>query len=72
MTIKKDDNVKILVGKDKGKTGKVLKALPRENKVVVAGINKVKRHQKARKEGQKGQVIEMEMPMHVSNVAIVK
>ena len=72
MTIKKDDNVKILVGKDKGKTGKVVKSLPRENKVVVAGINKVKRHQKARKEGQKGQVVEMEMPMDVSNVALVK
>ncbi|MEI6057498.1 MAG: 50S ribosomal protein L24 [bacterium] len=72
MTIKKDDNVKILVGKDKGKTGKVVKSLPRENKVVVAGINKVKRHQKARKDGQKGQVIEMEMPLHVSNVALVK
>ncbi len=72
MTIKKDDNVKILVGKDKGKTGKVLKAFPREDKVLVAGINKVKRHQKARKEGQKGQVVEMEMPMDVSNVALVK
>ena len=72
MKIKKDDNVKILVGKDKGKTGKVVKSLPRENKVVVAGINKVKRHQKARKEGQKGQVVEMEMPMDVSNVALVK
>jgi large subunit ribosomal protein L24 len=72
MTIKKDDNVKILVGKDKGKTGKVLKSFPREDKVVVAGINKVKRHQKPRKEGQKGQTIEMEMPLHVSNVALVK
>ena len=72
MTIKKDDNVKILAGKDKGKTGKVVRALPREDKVVVAGINKVKRHQKARKEGQKGQTVEMEMPMHVSNVALVK
>ena len=72
MTIKKDDNVKILVGKDKGKTGKVLKSFPRESKVLVAGINKVKRHQKARKEGQKGQTVEMEMPLHVSNVALVK
>ncbi len=72
MTIKKDDNVKILVGKDKGKTGKVVKAFPREDKVIVAGVNKVKRHQKARKEGQKGQMVEMEMPMHVSNVTLVK
>ena len=72
MTIKKDDNVKILAGKDKGKTGKVLRSIPREDKVVVAGINKVKRHQKARKEGQKGQTVEMEMPLHVSNVALVK
>ena len=72
MTIKKDDNVKILVGKDKGKTGKVLKSFPREDKIIVAGINKVKKHQKAQKQGQKGQTIEKEMPLHVSNVAIVK
>jgi large subunit ribosomal protein L24 len=72
MHIKKDDNVKILAGKEKGKTGKVLKALPKEDKVIVMGLNKLKRHQKPRKEGQKGQIIDKEMPIHVSNVALVK
>ena len=72
MHIKKDDNVKILAGKEKGKTGQVLRALPKEDKVIVMGLNKLKRHQKPRKEGQKGQIIEKEMPIHVSNVAKVE
>jgi len=58
-----------LTGKDAGKTGEVVKAMPKENKVVVSGVNKMKRHQRARRQGEKGQVIEKEMPLHVSNVA---
>jgi large subunit ribosomal protein L24 len=72
MTIKKNDNVIILTGKDKGKTGKVIKSFPRDNKVVIEGLNLVKKHQRPRKEGQKGQVIDQAMPIHVSNVAIKK
>jgi large subunit ribosomal protein L24 len=72
MTIKKNDNVIILTGKDKGKTGKVLKVMPRDNRVLVEGLNLVKKHQKARKEGQKGQVVDQAMPIHVSNVAVKK
>ena len=68
MHIKKGDTVKILTGKDKGKTGKVLKAFPKENKVLVEGVNIYKKHERARKEGQKGQVVERAVPIQVSNV----
>jgi len=68
MHIKKNDIVKILTGKDKGKTGKVLKAFPKENKVLIEGVNIYKKHERARKEGQKGQVIERPVPIQVSNV----
>ena len=68
MKIKSGDNIIVITGKDKGLTGKVLKAFPRENKIIVEGVNIKKRHQKARREGQKGQIIETAYPMHVSNV----
>ncbi len=71
MKIKKGDNVIVIAGKDKGKTGKVLKALPVESKVLVDGVNVLKKHRKARRSGEKGQVVEMAMPVHISNVAIV-
>ncbi len=72
MNIKKGDLVKILTGDDKGKTAKVLKALPSINKVLVEGINTIKRHQKPTRQGQKGQIIEKPMPINVSNVALTK
>jgi large subunit ribosomal protein L24 len=68
MNIKKGDNVIVLTGKDKGKKGAVVKALPKEDKVVVSGVNISKKHSRPKKSGQKGQVIEMTMPIHVSNV----
>ena len=68
MKIKKDDKVIVLTGKDKGKTGQVLKALPKENKVVVSGVNVIKKHQKARKSNEKGQIIDKTMPIDASNV----
>ncbi len=71
MKIKKDDNVIVLSGKDKGKSGKVLQAMPKVDKVVVKGVNIRKRHIRPRKQGEKGQIIEMEAPIHVSNVMIV-
>jgi large subunit ribosomal protein L24 len=70
MHVKKGDKVVVLAGKDKGKTGEVVRSLPQINKVVVAGVNKVKKHERARKQGAKGQTVEREMPLHVSNVAI--
>lgn len=72
MTIKKDDNVIVLTGKYKGKTGKVIKSMPKEHKVIVSGVNIMKKNQRARKEGQKGQIVEKTMPIDVSNVALKK
>jgi large subunit ribosomal protein L24 len=72
MKIKKGDNVIVLAGRDKGKKGKVIKAFPKKNRVLVEGINKVKKHQKPRKGGEKGQVIEVAMPIQVSNVKLDK
>lgn len=71
MKIKKNDNVIILSGKDKGKTGKVLKAIPRELKVVVEGINIRKVHKKANRAEGKGQIIEKAYPIHASTVALI-
>ncbi len=71
MKIKKDDNVIVMTGKDKGKTGKVLKAFPAENKIIISGVNVKKMHQKARKEGQKGQMVEISAPFNASNVMII-
>ena len=72
MKIKKDENVIVLTGKDKGKTGKVLKAMPKEGRVIVSGVNMYKKNQKARRQGQKGQVIEVNGSINVSNVALKK
>jgi large subunit ribosomal protein L24 len=71
MKIIKGDTVIVTVGADKGKTGKVLKAFPADNKVVVDGVNKKKVHERTRKSGSKGQIVEKIMPISVSNVAIV-
>lgn len=69
MQIKKGDNVKVLVGKDAGKSGKVVRAFPKLEKVLVEGVNLKKRHQRARKQGAKGQIVEVATPIHVSNVS---
>lgn len=71
MKIKKDDNVIVLQGKDKGKTGKVLNVFADTNKVVVEGINISKKHQKPRQSGKSGEIIEISQPMDASNVAYV-
>jgi len=70
MKIKKGDNVTVIAGKDKGKSGKVLRALPKLDKVIVDGVNIAKRHQKPRKSNQKGQIVDKTLPIHVSNVKI--
>ncbi|MFA6257243.1 MAG: 50S ribosomal protein L24 [Candidatus Paceibacterota bacterium] len=72
MKIKKGDSVIIMAGKDKGKSGKVVHALPKKNKVVVEGLNMTKRHQRPRKSGEKGTVLSMAMPIDVSNVKKAK
>lgn len=71
MKLKKDDNVIVIAGKEKGKKGKILRVLPKENKVIVEGLNIVKKNQRPRKSGEKGQIISIAMPIHVSNVMIL-
>jgi large subunit ribosomal protein L24 len=71
MKIRKGDRVVVLSGKDKGKTGVVMFAFPKERKVIVEGVNVVKRHTKARRETMQAGIIDKDMPIHVSNVAIV-
>jgi large subunit ribosomal protein L24 len=71
MKIKRDDNVVIIAGKDKGKTGKVVKAFPKTSQIVISGVNVKKRHTKARQGGKKGEIIEKSAPIHVSNVMLI-
>lgn len=68
--IKKGDKVVVLSGKDKGKTGTVSRVLPKDGKVVVSGVNTVKRHQRATQTNAGG-IEEKDAPIHVSNVALV-
>ncbi|HEY4478262.1 MAG TPA: 50S ribosomal protein L24 [Candidatus Paceibacterota bacterium] len=70
--IKKDDTIIVLTGRDKGKTGKVTKSMPKIDKVIVSGINMMKKHQKPKQKGQKGQMVEKAMPIHISNIALKK
>lgn len=69
MKLKKGDNVIVITGRDKGKKGKIVRVLPADNKVVVEGINMMKKHQRARTSTEKGQMINMSMPIHASNVS---
>ena len=71
MKIKKGDSVKILKGKDAGKIGKIIKSLPKENKVVVEGLNLVKKHIRPKKQGEKGQVVEVPRPINISNTMLI-
>ncbi len=71
MKIRKGDLVVVLQGKDRGKEGVVMRALPKENKVIVEGVNIAKKHQKATKATMQGGIIDKDMPLDVSNVALV-
>ena len=68
MKIKVGDQVKVIAGKEKGKEGKVIKTLKNEEKVVIEGLNKIKKHLIPRYTGQNGTIEEVEAPIHVSNV----
>lgn len=68
MRIKKGDTVEVIAGKDKGKTGKVLRCIPKLDRVVVEGVNVVTKHQKPRGPQQPGGITKSEAPIHVSNV----
>lgn len=71
MKIKVGDNVRVLSGNDKNKEGEVLKVIPKENKVVVKGVNIRKKHKKATKQGEPSGILEMEFPIDVSKVGII-
>ena len=71
MKLKRGDTVKILIGKDKGKTGKVERFYPVSSKVLVEGINKFKRHIKSRTKDQKSEIVEITKPLSISNVVMV-
>ena len=68
MKIKVNDQVEIIAGKDKGKTGRVLKTLRKKDRVVVEGINMIKKHQKPNNANENGGIFDMEAHIHVSNV----
>lgn len=71
MKITKGDSVIIISGKDKLKKGKVLKVFPKENKVLVEGVNIRKKHVKPKKSGEKGETIQVSVPINVSNVKLI-
>ena len=71
MRLKKDDTVKIIAGKDKGRTGKIVKVDPVNERVIVQGANMVKKTMKKQNAQDKGGIMEVEAPIHVSNVALV-
>lgn len=71
MRIRKDDEVKIIAGDDKGKVARVLRVIPEEDKIVVEGINLVYKHVKPNAKNQKGGRITKEMPIHVSNAMLI-
>lgn len=71
MKLKKGDEIEVIAGKDRGKRGKVLRVLSGENRVLVEGVNVLKKHRKARRDGEKGERMEMPFPIHASNVMLV-
>lgn len=66
--VKTGDLVYVISGRQKGKTAKVLRVMPKEERVVLEGLNKVKRHKKPTKDNPKGQIVDIEAPIHLSNV----
>lgn len=71
MKIKVGDNVRVITGSNKGKEGKVLRVLRNENRVVVDGVNVVKKHVKPNRTNESGGILEVEAPIHLSNVKVL-
>ena len=71
MKIKVGDNVRVITGSNKGKEGKVLNVLRKENRVVVDGVNIVKKHVKPNRQNESGGILEVEAPIHISNVKVL-
>jgi large subunit ribosomal protein L24 len=70
LKVKKGDEVIVITGKNKGKKGKILSVLPKENKAVVSGVNLVKKHMKP-SQSSEGGIIQKELPIHVSNISLI-
>jgi len=71
MKIKKGDTVLIISGKDRGRKGKILEVFPKENRILVEGINLRKKHQRPRRTGEKGQIVELPAPIDIANVKLI-
>lgn len=71
MKIRKDDNVLVIAGKDKGKSGKVRFSHPEKNQVIIEGVNFIKKHSKARGAAKQAGIIDLEAPVHISNVLLI-
>ncbi len=71
MKLKKGDNVIIITGKEKGKKGAISRVLSKENKVIIDGMNMMKKHRKASRRGEKGSIVSISMPINASNVMLV-
>lgn len=71
MHVKTGDKVKVLAGKDKGKEGVIIKAFPKKDRVIVEGVNVVKKHTKPSNTNPSGGIVEKEAPIHVSNVMLI-
>lgn len=71
MKVKVGDNVKIITGSNKNKEGKVIRILKSENRVIIEGINKVKKHVKPNAQNETGGILEIEAPIHISNVKVI-
>ncbi|MCX8016022.1 MAG: 50S ribosomal protein L24 [Patescibacteria group bacterium] len=70
LKFKKGDEVIMLIGKDRGKKGKIIKVLPHANKVVVEGLNLIKKHLRPKRQGEKGEIVSLPRPVNASNVAL--
>jgi len=71
MKLKKGDNIKVLAGKDRGKTGAVLRAMPEDNKIVIDGLNLFKKRSRPKRQGEKGQTVLVPRPIPVAKVALI-
>ncbi|NNF05137.1 MAG: 50S ribosomal protein L24 [Candidatus Eisenbacteria bacterium] len=69
--LKREDRVLVISGDDKGKEGRVLAVFPKKNRVLIEGVNMIKRHTKPNQQNQTGGIIEKEAPIHVSNVRVI-
>ena len=71
MKLKKGDRVKVLTGKDRGDEGEIMRVIPKEGRIIVEGVNVAKKHQRPTRMTMQGGIIDKDMPLHVSNVAII-